>query len=297
MPRRQPSSGEPKKIPHLGAPNPRGPTSPPAPCRGRLGHPSQRLSHSRNFRAVGASSAGAPLRGSGLPGCRAQRGGCPGPGGCSTQALEIEAWEISPPTPPPLSLHHRLRQPRCQARGWGGGPLARPSHRSAAGPGPPPTHHPPAFIILLLLLLALSCAAEGLQLPWIRRRFRSSARLSRNSHLCAEETGHPEPLARLAPAPPPGPGTAGTLRTLRPGTQAAFVSGKGKKTKKNHKPTQQINKWGGKNSPCPPLPSPPALPRALPLRAGEFGTEWWRHRSKVALTRRGKVHAWGGRPA
>lgn len=57
MPRRQPSSGEPKKFPHPDAPNPWDPTGPPL-CGGRLRHPSQRLSHRRNFRAVGASSAG-----------------------------------------------------------------------------------------------------------------------------------------------------------------------------------------------------------------------------------------------
>lgn len=247
MPRRQPSSGEPKKIPHPDAPNPWDPR-PPLPLRGRLRHPSQRLSHRRNLRAVGASSGG-PLSEEVV--CRGVE-----PGGAVARSRWVQhagaggrRWSSKRgrlffffSTPPFPSL---LPSTAASA-----GPAAKPGVGALRRdpPAGPQLAAVPPFILLLLLLLALSCAAEGLQLPWIRRRFRSSARLSRNSHLCAEETGHPEPPARLArhrhgvPAPPAPPDPA-------PGRTACLCLRQGKK------PTQRINKWG-KKSPFPPIRHP-----------------------------------------
>lgn len=146
MPRRQPSSGEPKKIPHPDAPNPWDPRPPP--FAGSAPSPQPAVESQAKLSSRWSFLRRAPLRGSGLPGRRARRGGCPVPVGAARRrgrpALELEAWETFFFFPPPLSLppslHRRLRRPCCQSRG--GGPPARPSRRSAAGRGPP-LHPPP----------------------------------------------------------------------------------------------------------------------------------------------------------
>lgn len=264
MPRRQPSSGEPKKIPHPDAPNPWDPRAPP--LRGSARSPQPAVESQAKLSSRWSFLRRAPLRGSGLPGRRARRGGCPVPVGAARRrgrpALELEAWEIFFFHPPFPSL---LPSTAASA-----GPAAKPGV-GALRHDPPASPQlaavPPFILLLLLLLLALSCAAEGLQLPWIRRRFRSSARLSRNSHLCAEETGHPEPPARLA-RHRPGSRHRRHPPDPAPGHTACLCLQQGKK------PTQRINKWGKKS---------PFLPIRHPRLCRGHRREVWHGAAAAAL--------------
>lgn len=135
MPRRQPSSGEPKKIPHPDAPNPWDPRAPP--LRGSARSPQPAVESQAKLSSRWSFLRRAPLRGSGLPGRRARRGGCPVPVGAARRrgrpALELEAWEIFffstprfppsfPPLPPPPAL---LPNP-----GWGPSGTTLPPVRS-----------------------------------------------------------------------------------------------------------------------------------------------------------------------
>lgn len=136
MPRRQPSSGEPKKIPHPDAPNPWDPRAPP--LRGSAPSPQPAVESQAKLSSRWSFLRRAPLRGSGLPGRRARRGGCPVPVGAARRrgrpALELEAWETFffffhppfppsfPPPPPPPAL---LPNP-----GWGPSGTTLPPVRS-----------------------------------------------------------------------------------------------------------------------------------------------------------------------